>query len=90
MAASVRADLRIGANSSFQLVLWSVSSSKLLPDNVEQYITPEGESFHLAEKNVIGEPLGPYTFTVVFQVGNLFVLDRSFDDILRVSVTFSE
>ena len=62
MAASVEPDLRIFANSSFQLVLWCVSSSKLLPDNVEQYLTPEHESFHLATKNiqnVIGEPLGP-------------------------------
>ena len=62
MAASVCADLRICANSSFQLVLWYASSSKLLPDNVEQYLTLEHESFHLATKNiqnVIGEPLGP-------------------------------
>ena len=62
MAASVWADLRICANSSFQLVLWSVSSSTLLPDNVEQYLTPEHESFHLTTQNiqnVIGEPLGP-------------------------------
>ena len=62
MAASVRADLIICANSSFQLVLWSVSSSELLPDNVEQYLTPEHESFHLATKNIqniIGELLGP-------------------------------
>ena len=60
MAASVRADLRICANSSFQLILWAVSSSKLLPDNVEQYLTHEHDSFHLATKsiqNVIGEPL---------------------------------
>ena len=28
------------SNTSFQLVLWSVSPSKLLPDNVEQYLTP--------------------------------------------------
>ena len=62
MAASVRADLRICANLSFQLVLWSVSLSKLLPNNVEQYLTLDHESFHLATKNiqnVIGESLGP-------------------------------
>ena len=62
MAVSARADLRICANSSFQPALWSVSSSKLLPDNVEQYFTLEHESSHLATKNiqdVIGEPLGP-------------------------------
>ena len=62
MAASVRADLIICAILSFQLVFWSVSSTKVLPDNVEQYLTPEHESFHLAIKyiqNMIGEPLGP-------------------------------
>ena len=62
MAANVRVDLGICSNSSFQLVLWSVSSSKLFPDNVEQHLTPEHESFHLATKNiqnVICEPLGP-------------------------------
>ena len=62
MATSVRADLRICANLSFQLVLWSVSSSKLTPNNVEQYLTLEHESFHVPTKNfqnVIGEPLGP-------------------------------
>ena len=62
MAASVRADLIIYANSSCQLVLWSVSSSKLLPDNIEQFLTPEHESFYLATKNIqniIDEPLGP-------------------------------
>ena len=48
MAASVRADLRVCANSSFQLVLWYVSSSKLLPDNVEQYLSLEHEGFQLA------------------------------------------
>ena len=37
MAASVRADLIICAISSFQLVFWSVSSTKVLPDNAEQY-----------------------------------------------------
>ena len=51
MAASVWADLRNCVNSSiflsnlsfstsFQLVLWSVSPSKLLPDNVNQYLAP--------------------------------------------------
>ena len=50
MAASVRADLRICANSSFQLVLWYVSLSKLLLANVEQYLSLEHESFHLATK----------------------------------------
>ena len=50
MAASVWADLRncvnssfftiLFSNTSFQLVLWSVSLYKLLPDNVKQYLAP--------------------------------------------------
>ena len=30
----------LSCSTSFQLVLWSVSSSKLLPDNVKQYLAP--------------------------------------------------
>ena len=81
MAASVRADLRTCANLSFQLVLWSVSSSKLLPDNVEQYLTLEHESFHLATKTSKMLQLFSRCETD---------LDRSFDDILHVIVMFSE
>ena len=81
-------------NTLFQLVLWSVNSSKLLPDNVEHYLTHWHESFNFGAKkhpkNVIGEPHGSYTFTAVFKVWNWFVLDRSFDDILHESVMFSE
>ena len=30
----------LSCSTSFQLVLWSVSPSKLLPDNVNQYLSP--------------------------------------------------
>ena len=33
------------SNTSFQLVLWSLSPSKLLPDNVKQYLAPQHEGF---------------------------------------------
>ena len=35
-------------NTSFQLFLWSASQSKLLPDNIKQYLAPLHESFQLA------------------------------------------
>ena len=38
-------------NTSFWPVLWFVSSSKLLPDNVEQYLTHWHESFNFGDKN---------------------------------------